>query len=61
MNEKRVFVIINSKALNNFISQQLINEFETTTKFKKNSYDLIIINKNSLLNNDGQVLRLNKF
>ena len=55
INEKRAFVMINSKILNNFISQQLIDKFETTTKFKKNSYNLMIINENLLSNNDKQI------
>ena len=55
INEKRAFVMIDSKTSRNFISQQLIDEFETTSKFKKNSYDLMIINENSLSNNDKQI------
>ena len=42
MNEKRAFIMIDLKASGNFISQQLIDKFETTTKFKKNSYDLLV-------------------
>ena len=55
MNDKRAFVIIDSGVSENFISQQLINEFETTTKFKKNSYNLMIINENSLSSDDEQI------
>ena len=57
MNDRRAFVMIDSGISENFISQQLIDEFETTTRFKKNSYDLMIINENSLSSDDGQVRR----
>ena len=53
MNDRRAFVMIDSKISKNFISQQLIDEFETTTRFKKNLYDLIIINE-SLLSSDNK-------
>ena len=55
MNDRRAFVMIDSKVSKNFISQQLIDEFETTTKFKKNSYNLMIINENSLSSDDEQI------
>ena len=55
MNDKCAFVMIDSKISKNFISQQLIDKFETTTKLKKNSYDLMIINESSLLSDDERV------
>lgn len=57
MNNKHVFIIIDLKTINNFISQQLINKLKITTKFKKNLYNLIIINENLLLNNNKQILQ----
>ena len=57
MNDRRAFAMIDSEISENFISQQLIDEFETTTKFKKNSYDLMIINESSLSSDDGRVRR----
>ena len=54
-NDKRAFVIINSKITNNFMLRKLINKHKTTTKFKKNSYNLMIINENSLSNDDKQI------
>ena len=57
MNNRRAFVMIDSGVSKNFISQQLIDEFETTTRFKKNSYDLMIINENSLSSDDGRIRR----
>ena len=57
MNDRRAFVMIDSKISKNFISQQLIDKFETTTRFKKNSYDLMIINENSLSSDDGRIRR----
>ena len=47
--------MINSKITNNFISQRLIDKYETITKLKKNSYNLMIINENSLSNDDKQI------
>ena len=57
MNDRRAFVMIDSEVSKNFISQQLIDKFETTTRFKKNSYDLMIINENSLSSDDGRIRR----
>ena len=57
MNDRRAFAMIDSEASGNFISQQLIDKFETTTRLKKNSYDLMIINENSLSSDDGRVRR----
>ena len=55
MNDRRAFVMIDSEVSENFISQQLIDEFETTTRFKKNPYDLMIINESSLSSDDGRI------
>ena len=52
MNDKRVFVMIDLKITDNFISRKLIDKHKTTTKIKKNSYNLMILNENSLSNND---------
>ena len=57
INDRRALVMIDSEVSENFISQQLIDKFETTTRFKKNSYDLMIIDKSSLLSDDGRVRR----
>ena len=57
MNNRRAFVMIDSEVSENFISQQLVDKFETTTRFKKNSYDLMIINENSLSSDDGRIRR----
>ena len=55
MNEERALAIIDSGAMGNFISQQLVDKFGTITKLKKDSYDLMIINGNSLSSDDGRV------
>ena len=57
MDGRRAFVMIDSEASENFISQQLIDKFETTTRLKKDSYDLMIINESSLSNDDGRIRR----
>ena len=57
MNDRRAFVMIDSGVSENFISQQLIDEFETITRFKKNPYDLMIINESSLSSDDERVRR----
>lgn len=56
MNDKRTIVMIDSRISKNFIQQQLIDKFEATTKFKKNSYDLMTINENTFVNDDEQIL-----
>ena len=57
MNDRRAFVMIDSEVSENFISQQLIDKFETTTRLKKDSYDLMIINENSLSSDDKRIQR----
>ena len=57
IDKRHAFVMIDSEALGNFILQQLIDKFKTITKLKKNSYNLMILNENSLLSNNEQILR----
>ena len=56
LNKKRAFVMIEFKTTNNFISQRLIDKFDVKRKFKKISYNLIILNEKSLSNDNDQIL-----
>ena len=56
MNNKRAFVMIDSETTNNFISQRLIDKFDVKKKFKKDLYNLMILNKRSLSNDNDRIL-----
>ena len=57
INDKRAFVMIDSKISKNFISQQLIDKLKTTTRLKKNPYNLMIINGSSLSSDNERIRR----
>ncbi len=57
LNERKTYVMIDSEITNNFIAQKFVNVKRLNIKFKKNSYDLIIINDNTLLNENECVTR----
>ena len=55
MNGERALAIIDSGAMGNFISKQLVDKFGTITKLKEDPYDLMVIDGNSLPSDDGRV------
>ena len=48
--------MINFDAIRNFISSSLVNKKSLFTQKKKNVYNLMIINKNSLKDNDEMII-----
>jgi hypothetical protein len=57
LNERRTYVMIDSKVTSNFIAQKFVNVKRLNSKFKRNSYDLMIINDNTLLSENERVTR----
>ena len=55
VNEHRLTAIIDSNATKNFMSQDLIERKRLSTRKKDDSYDLIIIDENSLLSENERV------
>ena len=55
VNEHRLTAIIDSNATKNFMSQDLIERKRLSTRKKDDSYDLIIIDENSLSNENERV------
>ena len=55
VNEQRLTAMIDSSATENFISQILVDRKEFSTRKKNDEYDLIIIDDNSLFNEDERV------
>jgi hypothetical protein len=57
LNERKTYVMIDLKVTSNFIAQKFVNVKRLNIKFKRNSYDLMIINDNTLLNENERVTR----
>ena len=55
VNEQRFTAMIDSSATENFISQILVDRKEFSTRKKNDEYDLIIINDNSLFNENERM------
>ena len=55
VNEHRFTAMIDSSATENFMSESLIERKRLSTRQKKNAYDLIIINENSLSSENERV------
>ncbi len=47
--------MINSSAIDNFMIKALVKKKEYSTQKKSNAYNLMIVNKNSLLNENERV------
>lgn len=52
INKRRTLIMINLKITKNFVLQKLIDKYNLKTLFKKILVNLIMINRNSLQNND---------
>ena len=52
----RFTTMINFDAIRNFVSSSLVNKKNLFTQKKKNAYNLITINENSLKNNDEMII-----
>ena len=48
--------MINFDAIRNFVSSFLVNKKDLFTQKKKNAYNLMIINENSLKSNDEMII-----
>ena len=55
VNEHQLTIMIDSNAMKNFIFQKRINKKEFVMQRKKNAYDLIVIDENSLLNENEKM------
>ena len=53
--------MIDSKISKNFISQKFVDKHRLKIRYKKNSYDLMILNENSLFNDDENVNKKTAF
>ena len=49
--------MINFDAIKNFVSSSLVNKKDLLTQNKKNAYNLMIINENSLKDNDEMIIK----
>ena len=52
----RLTTMINFDAIKNFVSSFLVNKKNLLTQKKKNAYNLMIINENSLKSNDEMII-----
>ena len=55
VNEHRLTAMIDSNATKNFMSEKLIQKKEFSTRLKYDFYDLVIINENSLFNENEKM------
>jgi hypothetical protein len=57
LNERRMYVMIDSEVTNNFIEQKFVSVKRLNIRLKRNSYDLMIIDDNTLLSENERVTR----
>jgi hypothetical protein len=57
LNERKTHVMIDSEVTSNFIAQKFVNVKRLNIRLKKISYDLMIINDNTLLSENERVTR----
>ena len=55
INKCKMFVMIDSKISKNFIAKRFVDKHNLKTRSKKNSYELTILNKNSLKNKNKRI------
>ena len=55
IDEQQLIAMMNTDATENFMSQSLTRDKEFTTRRKKDFYDLIVIDENSLFNENERV------
>jgi hypothetical protein len=55
INDRRLIAMINSDAIDNFMIRALIKREEYLTQKKPDAYNLIVVDENSLLNENERV------